>query len=387
MKNYLTLVLAVLMVSTTANASRARLESLGEGKNGSYYIQDSRNIFLNPAQIVHYKKKLSLEFGNEPGATQDTSLAPRGQGGFTNTFGDFTYGVYMNQTSERELYAISSANALGGAFIAPESQLEFTFAGEGAMNWGFSLLYAGNNTKGVAGAAEKTASLFGVRLGVESGNLQAFSSIGIASDSKVKNASTDEVKGKVSVDVAVTYKMDEMTDYAHFSSYGTDVTLSTLNSGNVVQNRNTAFGLGAGWKHDMSKSTTMFCRVSGDYLKTTTTSFSDITTWNVPIVVGAEAVALSWLTIRGSIAESILGQTNGSIASGSAYRTSLSGLTTVAAGVGMTFGDVVIDGLVSSNGATNSANGIPGFGTGQTTGGTFGFGDNMLSRVAMTYNF
>ena len=65
MKNYLTLVLALSVVSSPAFASRARLESLGEGKNGSYYIDDSRNMFLNPASIVRYKKKMMLELGGQ----------------------------------------------------------------------------------------------------------------------------------------------------------------------------------------------------------------------------------------------------------------------------------------------------------------------------------
>ena len=381
MKNYLTLVLAVMLVSTSANASRARLESLGEGKNGSYYIQDSRNIFLNPAEIVHYKKKLMLELGTEPTGT-DSVASSRGQGGFTNTFGDFTYGLYLNQTSERALTAVAGANGLGGAFIYPDSQLEFTFAGEGSLGWGFSVLYAGNNTKASTGL-EKTSSLLGARLGVEAGSFAAFSSVGIMSSSKVKNATNDEVKGKVSVDLAVTHKSDDMTNFAKFSTFGSDISLSSV----TTQSRYTVFGLGSGWKHEMNKATTMFCRVGADYQKQTTTGFSDITTWNVPIVLAAETAATSWLTVRGSIAESLLGQTSGSLASGSAYRDSLAGTTTVSAGVGITLGDVVIDGLIATDGSAAGGSNTPGFGTGTQTNNTFGFGDKMLTRVGMTYNF
>lgn len=137
MKNYLTLILALAIVSSPAYASRARLEALGEGKNGSYYIDDSRNMFLNPASIVKYKKKMMLELGNQNTVTTaDTGASAatsRPQGGFTNTFGDFTYALYLNNTSDRAI------NTLGSVF-APADALEFALAGEGSVNWGISVL-------------------------------------------------------------------------------------------------------------------------------------------------------------------------------------------------------------------------------------------------------
>jgi hypothetical protein len=67
-------------------------------------------------------------------------------------------------------------------------------------------------------------------------------------------------------------------------------------------------------------------------------------------------------------------------------RADLSNLTTVSAGLGMTFGDLTIDGMVATNGLNNTTDNI-GFGTGANSGSTFGFGDSMISRIAMTYNF
>lgn len=404
MKNYLTLVLALTVVSAPAFASRARLEALGEGKNGSYYIDDSRDIFLNPAEIVHYKKKLWLELGTEPTETvngsvssvQDSPSAPRGQGGFSNTFGDFTYGVYMNQTSERALNAIHQVNALIGAtsasantLIAPDSQLEAFFAGEGSLDWGVSLLYAGNNSQGYKTTSassyyNKTASLFAARAGVEAGNLQAFTTVGIASDTKTGDAVGTELKGKISIDLAATYKMDNWTSFAKWASYGDDFTAQT--GATATEIRFSSYGIGAGYKKDVTKSTNIFTRVEADMQKITSTGSATNSIWNVPVVVGAEAQALSWLTIRGSVSESVLGQqTDG------ANRNNLGQTTTVSTGLGLTFGDVQIDGLVSASTAattdTYSNLTLPGFGTGPQTTGKTGFGDNLLSRVAITYNF
>jgi len=212
MKNYLALVLGVIIMASPAFASRARLEALGEGKNGSYYIQDSRNMFLNPATIVKNKKKLMLELGGDPvnATTSDgTAVAAsantreanssRAQGGFTNTFGDFTYGLYLNNTSDRAISTIASANAIAGAlgstaaWIAPTNAWEFFFAGEGAVNWGISVFHAGNENK-AAGGVDKTAYYWGTRLGVDMNNWSLFSTIGIASSSKMNNATATTLK-------------------------------------------------------------------------------------------------------------------------------------------------------------------------------------------------
>lgn len=381
MKN-LSLVLALMIAASPAFASRARLEALGEGKNGSYYINDGRNIFLNPAQIVKHKKKLWLEFGGEPTGA-DTVGNVRGQGGFSNTFGDFTYGLYLNQTSDRALTTISTVNTLAStSFISPDSAAEFFFGGEGGMNWGVSVFYAGNNTRATTGP-NNTASLLGARVGIESGSLAAFASVGIISSSKIANATNDEIKGKLSLDAAVTYAMDNWTYFGKFQTFGSDATISSA----TTEIRQTGFGAGFGRTTEFSKTVTMFSRLEADYQKQTATGSSASTVWNVPVVLGAEAQALSWLAIRGSVAASLLGQQNGSSTDAN-FKSNLAGTTTVAAGVGMTFGDVQIDGVVASGATPASAAGsVPGFGTGANTTNRFGFGDNMLSRVALTYNF
>lgn len=405
MKN-LTLALSVMIIASPAFASRARLEALGENKNGSYYIQDSRNIFLNPAQIVHYKKKLFLELGTEPGAKVDgvptgvgtaaASANYRGQGGFTNTFGDYTYGIYLNNNSDRAESVVQQINAIPtapfGTFLGPDRTIEAFFAGEGAIGWGVSVFYAGNNGNVIiAGSGvQQTSHLLGARLGVEAGNLQVFSTVGITSSSKLNTGAGPEIKGKVSVDAAATYGMEDWTFFGKFMTYGTDLNGTAFAA--TPESRNLGFGAGVGYKHEASKTVTMYARLEGDYLKNDINNspnlqvLQSIKYWNVPVVFAAEAQALSWLTVRGSVAQSLAGQA----LQGGAH-TSLQNTTTVAAGVGLTFGDIQVDGLVATNGLQNSANTgyntYPGFGTGPQTNTGFGFGDNMISRIALTYNF
>ena len=391
MKNYLTLVLALSVVSSPAFASRARLESLGEGKNGSFYIDDARNMFLNPASIVRYKKKMMLELGGEPTGV-DNAGAPRAQGGFTNTFGDFTYALYLNQTSDRAISTLGALIPGGGAtdtFLAPSNGLEFALAGEGSVTWGVSLLYGGNRDQSPTATGvtytfgtgnERKSNYLAARFGVEKDAAAVFGTVGIMSSSKVVTGTANpEIKGKVSLDLGATYKMDNMTIFGKFLSTGADLNNPTGAAGvPVTEIRNTSFGVGAGWKKEMTKSTNMFTRVEAAHSKLTTTGAAATTVYNIPVTLGAETQALSWLAVRGSIGHTLLGQNL-------TTRANLAGTSVVAAGVGMTFGDLTVDGLVATNGNTSAD--TLGMGTSPAASDNFGFGDNMISRIGLTYNF
>ncbi len=373
MKNTLALVLALAVVSSPAYASRARLEALGEGKNGSYYINDSRNMFLNPASITKHKKKLLLELGN--GAVvgaNDRAGDNLAQGGFINTFGDFTYALYLNNTSDSALTAAATAAA-----PAPGSAIEFQVAGEGALNWGLGVL-TGNTSNGA-----DSSSYFGVRAGVEKDALAVFTSVGVSSkfvNDGVAPGSINQIKGKLRLDVGATYKvMNEMTAFGRFSTSTNEATVEAGATDVTAEVKSTNYGAGLGWDKEMTKSTHMFTRVEAAYAQTKQGDAVTAESFNVPVVLGAEAQALSWLAIRGSIGHSLIGRDI-------TGRQSLGNLTTLAAGVGMTFGDVTVDGLVASSGSNGNVTGL-GMGTGPAANQNFGFGDGMISRIAMTYNF
>jgi len=352
MKNLL-LVLTLVITASPAFASRARLESLGEGKNGSYYINDSRNMFLNPSSIVKHKKKLMLELGNTNDSTTgaDSVGTSFAQGGFINTFGDFTYAVYLNNFSDTMATAATT-----GVNVAPQNAIEVQVAGEGAVNWGLGLTTAGNKQNTL------NASYLGARAGIEKDNLAVFATVGLSS--KITAGALEALKGKTKIDAGVTYGMDDMTVYGKFATSSNDVNAGA----GAVEVANTSFGAGLGWNKEMTKSTHMFTRLEGNYATAKTAGATTSKGYNVPVVLGAETQALSWLAVRGSLTHNLLGQT----LTGS--NSTNDGVTVVAAGVGMTFGDVTIDGLVANNGSAAADQ-------------QFGFGDSMVSRIAMTYNF
>jgi len=406
MKNYLTLVLALAVVSSPAYASRARLEALGQSDNGSYFVDDSRDMFLNPAEVANYKKKLFLEYGATTYTTGPDALGnSQAQGGFTNTFGDYTYGVYLGRESDRVLNLLKLANGLtaAGTFIVPDHTIDVFFAGEGAVKWGLDVYYGGSENKLTSNAntsasatVTNTASIAAVKAGVIADKLSVFTTVGVAEDSKnVNSAGTNELKGKFSMDLAATYALDNsMKAKANFSTFGTDLTqLGTQ----TVDYTGTLFGVGFGYKKEVAKSVTMYSIIGVDYEKDSTTyagtggaAATALQTagtnlaqkWlNVPLSLAAEAQATSWLTLRGAISHSLWGQHTTGVGTDS-----IDGTNTVAGGVGMTFGDVQIDGVIGTGAAASSGIGYISPKTPQS-GDTFGFGNNMLSRLAVTYNF
>ena len=278
MKNYLTLVLALAVVSSPAYASRARLEALGEGKNGSYYIDDARNMFLNPATIVHNKKKLMLELGSASVAGQDSAGNSLGQGGFTNTFGDYTYSLYLNNTSDSALAAADLANA-----PIPGSAIEFQFAGEGAMNWGLGVL-TGNASNGA-----DSSSYWGARAGIEKDAFGLFTTVGITSkftNTAATPGTINQIKGKLRLDVGGTYKMDNMTAFGRFSSSSNDATVEAGATDVTAEVKTSSYGLGLGWNKEMTKSTHMFTRVEAAYAQGKQADTVVSEAFNLPAIVG-----------------------------------------------------------------------------------------------------
>ena len=63
MKKQIALAMGLAVISGSALASKARLQALGEDTNGSWFIQDNRNIFLNASHVNLNKDMVTMEWG------------------------------------------------------------------------------------------------------------------------------------------------------------------------------------------------------------------------------------------------------------------------------------------------------------------------------------
>ena len=77
MKKHITLALGLVVLSGSAFASKARLEALGQNADGSQFLSDSRNVFLNAAHLNYHKDFVTFEWGdtNQEAASDDIDSA------------------------------------------------------------------------------------------------------------------------------------------------------------------------------------------------------------------------------------------------------------------------------------------------------------------------
>ncbi len=411
MKKHLVLTVGLAVLSTSAFATKARMEALGENANrGSFFIQDNRNIFRNAAQVNSMKNYVVTEWGTAAVATADSAAAPKAEGGFFREAGAFSYGLYLgsnindntlqrnNTTPPGYIFTPTSSTVTTAAttgktlFLDPGNKLDFFLAGDaGAVEWGARLGYAYNNDKdGITGTNgtkfERTAKQFQLGLGAVFGDLQAYANLDLVNEAKGATMSADKWESDTGVNLGVNYHFMGWTAWGDYQKQGAEYT-----DGAATSNKSTwkdyEWNVGVGKTHEVSSGARIYTSLK--YLSTrnqykgnlTNVLFQGRTLFhNMPITFGYEADATSWLTLRGSISQNVNflsaknGNLNGDLASTAGIAESAN--TDVSAGATFNFGKLKVDGSIG----------------GQTLAGAAGETgilrlDSVMSRVAVHYWF
>jgi hypothetical protein len=418
MKNKLLVGSALMLLSTGAFASKARLQSLGEDKDGSYYIADYRNVYINPSDLNSFGDRLVVEWGSTGtalgNASLDTDSATKAQGGaFYKLSNGLTVGAILGDESDvsaltRMLASIGQANAT--KFLqTSDNVLDLFVAGQGSVNWGANLVY----TKTKDETAGNSQNSYAVRLGANQGAWNAHALIALGS----KSDSTDaHYKGNLGLRVGGGYDLSsENRAFGMYESYSWDQSLTGVASREGTFHKAIA---GVGHTKKVTDSSTVFAKLQGDLvdIKLGTSSAAateaKITRMSIPVTFGFEHSATDWLTVRGSVAQNLYGTVKdegltanlgtiaappvttgewlrylanaryGSSTSGNGGKKTLRSSTLVNAGMTMKFGKIEVDGNVGTTDADR--------GTG-TTGSNSNAGilalDTLMTRVGLTYNF
>lgn len=368
------------LLSTNAFASKARVQAMGQdATRGSEYIADSRNVFRNPAALNETKNYLVTEWGSALNA--DAGDAPRAEGGFFREMGAFNYGLYLgndgvNSTSVNGT-AVNRSQA-AGAFLAHDNALDLFIAGDMGVKWGARLHYAGSKDEATqtAPAFEKKHSAFGLGLGVVAGAAEGYVNVDISDKSTGATLSNDEYKTKPSYLVGGSYTLNEYTLFASYEMTKADVRLANVSTS--VKASEIVAGVG----RTMEINPT--ARVFGDVKVSMASEENKAEAGKrknntLPVTLGMEADATSWLTLRGSVSQNVfLNQTK--LANGK-KRTNANE-TAVNAGATLNFGKLKVDGLIGTSAASRAGT-IAASGTNAGTLTT----DNLMTRVAVSYWF
>lgn len=427
MKKSLMLATLLCVCSNSAYATKARLLALGMDETdneGSYYIDDNRNIFLNAANINNYADSVILEWGDRgfdsgagipatTGNTTDQSWSPQAEGGFLKSAGNYTYGLYFGAESNTSalLRSVASAYAAPGSSTlldSTDNQLDIFFGTTlSGMKVGADFVYASNKNEGTT---KQEDSAMAIKLGAIGSNWDGFANISLKSNSKaVYNTGagyTHEFDGQFGLHIGGGYEFGNSKVYGNYKTFKWDQKDSNaLNGGATADRKATIEGkyssLAVGYAHttEVSSSARVYTSIAyrmrqieadfGGTVGTATATKTEAKNTRVPVVVGYEADATSWLTLRGSIRQNITGSKDNknydnlnAVASaqaatvfGAEGKGTMANSTNVNAGATLNFGKLKIDGVIGAGTAyTSPESGVLEL-------------DNLLTRVGMTYNF
>jgi len=359
-----TLVIAGLaLLSTNAFASKARVEALGQdAAHGSEYISDSRNVFRNPAVLNDTKNYLVTEWGTA--ASSDSATAPRAEGGFFREAGSFAYGLYLGNSN-----GLDTTNRNGTNFLNQVNAMDLFFAGDMGVKWGAKLHFA--SSKDETGTFEKKNSAFGLGLGAVMGAAEAYIDLTLSDKSTGATASAShEWKQKPSFLLGGSYAWEGTTFFANYASSKYEVkTTSTATT------KGSAINVGAGRTMEINPTARIYTDVTLK-LATDEVAAGKTKTTKLPVTLGVEAEATSWLTLRGSVSQNVILNDTKNTAG---KKSSTANSTDVNAGATLNFGKLKVDGVIGTTDSNRAA----------TTAAEKGVlaTDNLLTRVGVTYMF
>jgi hypothetical protein len=366
-------IIFIISFSLNAFASKARLEALGESGNGSYYIADNRNIFLNPSLISTNYDFVTYEWGNTQ-ADGDAD-SPNAEGGFILKNDSLIYGLQMGRDNG---YNTGAASASGLNFDYKASNgLDLFFGKSGGINWGVNVYYSSQKDDAfIADVAEDKAKteVIDLSVGISQDNFSFFAKMGLEGKSSYEEASVDgDVERKSDLAIGGSYKYEQTNFFGEIATnkYISDTTVDD----EEVKNNSMTFGIAKVFK--LNDQSNLFSKISYVNNSNDVDSTSIGTTTNkIPFSVGLETDATSWLTLRGSITQNIVG-----VSDVEGDQKTIQNSTVVNAGASLKFDELSVDGLIGNNadGATPTA----------TTAGGAGQlrADSLISRVSMTYKF
>ena len=429
-KNIILVGTALMLISTSAFATKARLQALGEDKDGSYYISDYRNIYINPAELNSMGNMAVLEWGTSGstvsgalgGSSLDFDNATKAQGGVLYSLSNgYKIGAVLgDETDVAALTRILASNggAAGTGLQSADNVLDVFVAGKSSVNWGANLLYS--KTKDETTASTKhDSNAYAMRLGVsqDAWNAHLLLALGAKAD-RPNAASTPTYKGKFGARIGGGYDMSPMHKvFGMYENYTWDQTNSTT----ATRKGNFSKGiLGLGHTREVSAGSTIFVKLQGEITHVQLDNVGSLAAAKIdrlafPISVGFEHAATEWLVLRGSVVQNLYGTVKdegltdnfgtpgsaadfttmgksirllaagryGSSTSGNGGKKTLANSTTVNAGATFKLASLEIDGNI---GATpGSRTGTLGT-TSNTNKGVLAL-DNLETRVGVTYKF
>lgn len=420
MKKQMIIATGLALLSSSAYATKARMQALGQDQDtGSHYIKDSRSIFKNAAHVNTFKNYVVAEWGTDSTtgtatAFTDSNAAPEAEGGFFREMGSFAYGVYLGSQNKTTQSLMTTNSLVGtstdtnfnhatafavndtGNMEARSNDISLFFGGDMGVQWGAHLVHSQNKQQasGTDNGLEKKHDSWGLGLGAIFGDIEGYVNLRIADEHEGGNLGGDKAEGDFGFNVGLSYAWNSWTFFGEYDAYGAEYTDASVTNGLKEERKVDEWLIGFGHIHEVTSTARVFTDfqlISGKDEAELGVAQSAATTSKVefmrtPLTIGFETDATSWLTFRGSISQVILINdaersvtsrgTNTAAATNNEAK--LDATTDVAAGATLTFGKLMIDGVIGNNGTGGSA--------GNSDAGALDL-DRLMARVAVHYWF
>jgi hypothetical protein len=374
MKKHLMVAAGLAVLSTSAFATKARLQALGQlDGRASFYLDDTRSVFLNPAKLNTMNNYVVTEWGESDNAA-DTEANSHAEGGFFRKGGSLAYGLYLGNEQNLMNAERTTANA---NFRSADNNIDLFFAGDMGVQWGARVQYASSKDE-PTGGIKKENDVLGLGLGVVKNNIEAYANLLLKDESKGATVANDSFEADMGMNLGASYGMKGMTFYVDYDKSGYEYSNAGTKTNEVEV---TTMTFGAAKEKEISKTAKVFMDLNYNTSKNEdSVAKTETKAKELPLTIGFETEATSWLTLRGSVSQNIvIGETT---VKGGADGTNAN-TTRVNAGATMTFGKLMVDGVI---GTTDGARNGTTFGATGSKDGVLST-DNLMTRVAVHYWF
>lgn len=359
------LLIAVAFAAINAEATRARVSALAN----SPHLVDTQTVYTNPADIFALGSDyVTLETGLVSGTTATNGA----EGMIVRSMNDAKWGLSLGHDSANaSAWSLRGAAAAGGFNFSQQNPVEFTYGAKaGDISWAGTFVYSAynNKTPGLVGNTIEKESSMGLRAGARAANWDA--SLGLGLTSTVDQADDDKYTGTPSISLAGGYQMDAWYLSGRIATAGFKTEIGGLEAQKYT---NTSINVAA--TSEVKKDGSSFFYGAGLTNTTSSETVADTKTssLSLPLWMGVEVDAASWLTLRGSATQTLQLVNNSKEETGGTTTSEFApgaNDTTVSAGVGLKFNKITVDGTLQ---ATNSA-------TSQELNG-----NSLLTMLGMTY--
>lgn len=372
------LLILILLNSSASFASKARTAAL----QSVAHIGDIQSVVgTKPSNAFKFGEWATFEMGSSSGATS------RAEGGFSKKLEDSMMGAYIGGTNT--VVTASRAVSAGGNYLTTENPLRLFYAKmSGDLAWGLGVLHTSSkNNSSTTVNKKQEAMVLHASAYQDAWNAQL--ALGLTNTAAYSNGNAsqeEKLTGKPSTTLSGGYKLDSLYFYGSYlvSGFKHEVGTST-----AADRADTVMVLGFTQSHKVNKDD-FFYGISYSSSVVNDTAAAPLSTSlgaanrtksetiTMPIIMGFEAEATSWMVLRGSITQNFnllgIGKTKTeNINTDNNTETVGSDNTTVKAGAGIKWDKFIVDGVIAvanQDGAAFGAN-----------GGAF------LSTIGMTYFF